>query len=118
MVAAIPRSPPPFSFHFIGYSLVDAGDELGLVVPIEAITDEIGLLTLLEDVGDERLVVPHAVLASQLGLAVLLEDVGDELGLVIPLTALAVSIGCCDIGQGLGSKDDVNGTDPPQPRVQ
>ncbi len=96
---------------------MDAGNELGLVVPIAAITDEIGLLTLLEDVGDERLVVPHAVLANQLGLAVLLEDVGDELGLVIPLMALVVSIGCCDIGQGLGSKDDGNGTDPPQPRV-
>jgi hypothetical protein len=27
---------------------------------------------------------------------------------VIPLMTLAVSIGCCDIGQGLGSKDDVH----------
>jgi len=87
---------------------VDAGDELGLVVPIAAIADEIGLLILLEDVGDERLVVPHVVFANQLGLAVLLEDVGNELGLVIPLMTLAVSIGCCDIGQGLGSKDDVH----------
>ena len=88
---------------------------LSLEILPAALTDELGLVILIVDVGDERLVV----YADQLGLAVLLENVSNELGLGVPLTTLTVSIGCCDIGTGLRSEDDVNGSiNPPQPRVR
>jgi hypothetical protein len=47
----------------------------------------------------------------------LLKEVGDELGIGIPLTALAVSIGC-DIGQDLRSEDDIVSSNPPPPIIR
>ena len=67
-----------------GVLLVGASIQLGLVVMLAAIANELGLVILLEDVGDQPgLVVPFAALANELGLAILLEDVSDQLGLVV-----------------------------------
>jgi hypothetical protein len=92
---------------------------INLVVLFVVLNNKLCLVILPEDVGIKHLVVPPVALAEQLGLAVLLDNVGNELRLGVPLTTLAVSIGCCDIGQGLRSEDDVNcSSNPPQPRVQ
>ena len=80
--------------------MVDVDD--GLEVLLVALTNELGIVALLEDVRDELgLVVPLAALANELGLVVLLEDVRNELSLGMPLTPLAIGIGRRDIGQDL-----------------
>ncbi len=56
-----------------------------------------------------------AAFADELDHVILLDDVGDELGLVVPLTALAIGIGRCDIGQYLRREDNIIGSDPPPP---
>ena len=85
------------------------------------IANELRLMVLLDDVSNQLgLVVPLVALTDQLGLAVLLEDVSNELGLGISLTALVVSTRCYDIGQDLRlrSKDDIFGSNPPPPRIR
>ena len=81
-----------------------------------SLSNELGLANLLEDVGDVRFVGPLVALAGKIGLALLFEVVSDELGFGIPLTALAISIGCCDIGQVLRTDDEMMDSNPTPPR--
>ena len=74
-----------------------------VAVMLAAIANELGVIALLEDVGDQLGLVVMLVLAfaNKLGLAILLEDVRDKLSLGMPLTPLAIGIGRRDIGQDL-----------------
>ena len=68
--------------------------------------DELGLNILPEDVSNER-VVNLVTFTNELGLVIHLEDISDKLGLGMPLTALAVNIGCSDIQLDLRREDDM-----------
>ena len=74
-----------------------------VAVMLAALANELGVIALLEDVGDQLGLVVMLVLAfaNELGLAILLEDVRDKLSLGMPLTPLAIGIGRRDIGQDL-----------------
>ena len=77
------------------------------VRPTLDFSDELGLGILPEDVINERLVVSLVTFANELGVVIHLEDISDEFGLGMPLTALAVSIGCSNIRLVLRREDDV-----------
>jgi hypothetical protein len=89
----------------LAYIHEDVSDELSVL--IVAFSNELGLVILREDVGDKRLVIQLVTLAGKIGVALPFEVVSVELGLGMPLMALVISIGCCDIGQVLRREEDI-----------